>query len=71
MSAELRLALPDWQHLDDVYRSKLPFALWKVGEQPLLHHWLDYAVDEDAERVVLLCGDRPAEVRVAMEQAEL
>jgi hypothetical protein len=68
---ELRLALPDWQHLDDVHQCKLPFVLWPVGEQPLLHHWLDHAVDQGASRVTLLCSDRPADVRSAMEEAEL
>ena len=68
---ELRLALPDWQHLDDVHQCKLPFVLWPVGEQPLLHHWLDHAVDRGANRVVLLCSDRPADIRSAMEEAEL
>jgi len=68
---ELRLALPDWQHIDDVKKSDLPFVLWPVGEQPLLHHWLDHAVDRGATRVVLLCSDRPSEVRRAMEAAQL
>lgn len=66
-----RYALPDWGRLDTVWRRSLPFALWKVGEQALLYHWLDDAVDQGVERVVLLVADRPAEVRRAMEAATL
>lgn len=67
----LTLVLPDWQHLDTVLDSPLPFALWKVGAQPLLHHWLDHAVDSGYERVRILVSDRPAEVRQAMTEAQL
>lgn len=67
----LTLVLPDWQGLDTVLQSPLPFALWTVGAQPLLHHWLDHAVDEGYGRVRLLVSDRPAEVRRAMEAAQL
>lgn len=67
----LTLVLPDWQHLDTVLESPLPFALWNVGAQPLLHHWLDHAVDAGFGTVRLLVGDRPAEVRKAMEDAKL
>ncbi len=67
----LRLVLPDWHRIDDVFESKLPFVLWRVGEQPLLYHWLDYAVNNDVRRVVMECSDRPAEVRQAMEKARL
>lgn len=66
-----RYALPDWGALDTVWRRSRPFALWKVGEQPLLYHWLDDAVDKGIERLVLLAADRPAEVRLAMENATL
>ncbi|MCC5840254.1 MAG: hypothetical protein JJT96_09025 [Opitutales bacterium] len=64
-------ALPDWSALDTVWRRSLPFPLWKVGEQSLLYHWLDDAVDKGVERVVLYVADRPAEVRLAMESATL
>ncbi len=67
----LTLHLPDWQHLDTVLQSPQPFALWMVGPQPLLHHWLDHAVDQGYARVRLLVSDRPAEVRRAMEEAKL
>lgn len=67
----LTLVTPDWQHLDSILESRLPFILWNVGAQPLLHHWLDYAVDEGYSRVRLVVSDRPAEVRRAMEEAKL
>lgn len=69
--AMLRLFLPDWHVFDTVLRSPLPFVLWLVGDQPLLYHWLDEAVDRDAQGVALHCIDRPAEVRSAMDAATL
>lgn len=48
-----------------------PFVLWPVGNQPLLHHWLDYCVDEGYERIVIHCSDRPANLRHALEKASL
>jgi len=66
-----KLALPDWAELDSVWRSPLPFALWSVGEQPLLYHWLDAAVDQETARVIPYVADRPDEVRKAMEAAKL
>ncbi|NJK88295.1 MAG: hypothetical protein HC923_02150 [Myxococcales bacterium] len=45
--------------------------MWPIGEQPLLYHWLDYAVDRGYSRVLLICSDRPAEVRSVMEEAHL
>ncbi|HJL42302.1 MAG TPA: hypothetical protein RMG48_13460 [Myxococcales bacterium LLY-WYZ-16_1] len=65
------LVLPDWQHLDTVKRSPLPYVLWQVGQQPLLHHWLDHLVDRDVREVRFLCSDRPGEVRRALESAHL
>ena len=49
MSAErLELVLPDWCEMDTVRRSPVPFALWTIGDQCLLHHWLDHAVNQGA-----------------------
>ena len=67
----LTLLLPDWQHLDTVLENRHPFALWTVGAQPLLYHWLDHAVDEGYRQVRIEVSDRPAEVRRAMEEAQL
>lgn len=35
----------------------LPFVLWDVVDQPLLHHWFDHAIDEGYERVIVACPD--------------
>lgn len=67
----LTFVLPDWHHLDTILESPIPFPLWMVGAQPLLHHWLDHAVDEGYGTVRLIVSDRPAEVRMAMEEAQL
>ncbi len=66
-----RLALPDWGRLDTVWERRLPFALWTVGEQALLFHWLDAAVDQGSEKLVIYVADRPGEVRKAIGQAQL
>jgi len=66
-----RLALPDWGRLDTVWERRLPFALWQVGEQALLFHWLDAAVDQGTEKVILYVCDRPGDVRKAVENATL
>jgi hypothetical protein len=68
---EWRLTLPDWGRLDTVWERHLPFALWQIGEQALLFHWLDAAVDQGTEKVWLYISDRPSEVRKAVEQATL
>ncbi|MEM6910617.1 MAG: hypothetical protein AAF555_03455 [Verrucomicrobiota bacterium] len=68
---ELRLTLPDWGELDTVRQSPEPFALWQVGDQPLLYHWLDHAIDEGFDKVLLRVADRPAAIRAAMKQATL
>ncbi len=57
--------------MDSVRRSPLPFALWTIGDQCLLHHWLDHAVNEGATHVGVFAADRPALVRRALEEASL
>lgn len=71
MPDTLDLALPDWGTLDDVLRSPLPFGLWTVGDQCLLHHWLDHAVNIGATRVRVFAADRPAAVRSLLEDSKL
>lgn len=44
----------------------LPFVLWDVVDQPLLHHWFDYAIDEGYERVAVAC---PQAIRSTIESA--
>ncbi len=70
-SASLELALPDWGDLDTVRRSPLPFALWTIGDQCLLHHWLDHAVNLGMNRVHIYAADRPAAVRHILEDSLL
>lgn len=65
------LVLPDWGRLDQVWKHEDPFALWVVGEQELLFHWLDAAVDQGTEKVVLLVVDRPQHVRQHIARALL
>lgn len=66
-----RIALPDWGSIDTVRQHSLPFALWTVGEQCLLYHWLDAAVDEGIEKLIILVADRPTPVREALASAQL
>ncbi|MGB0744215.1 MAG: hypothetical protein ACPGSB_06785 [Opitutales bacterium] len=66
-----RLALPDWGTIDTVWKRKLPFALWNVGEQALLFHWLDAAVNQGIERIELIVVDRPVDVRQHIADASL
>lgn len=67
----LDLVLPDWSGLDTVRHSPLPFALWMVGDQCLLHHWLDYAVNQGVATVRVFAADRPAAIRRALAESEL
>jgi hypothetical protein len=71
MSEPLDLILPDWGTLDDVLRSPLPFALWTIGDQCLLHHWLDHAVNIGAPEVRVHAADRPAAVRQLLVESTL
>ncbi|MEO0509154.1 MAG: hypothetical protein AAF065_04800 [Verrucomicrobiota bacterium] len=66
-----RLALPDWGELDTIWKRKLPFVLWNVGEQALLFHWLDAAVDQGSESIELTVVDRPVDVRQHIADASL
>lgn len=67
----LELALPDWAGLDTVRRHHLPFALWQVGDQSLLCHWFDHAVNSGFKRILLHVSDRPREVEKAVRAATL
>ncbi len=63
--------LPDRAAMDDVLRSPVPFALWTVGDQCLLHHWLDHAVNLGMEKVQVFTADRPAAVRGLLQESTL
>lgn len=67
----LELVLPDWCGLDTVRVSPLPFALWTIGDQCLLHHWLDHAVNQGLGTVHVFAADRPAAVRRILEESAL
>lgn len=72
MSPEvLDLVLPDWCGLDTVLRSAVPFGLWTIGDQCLLHHWLDHAVNQGTATVRVFAADRPAAVRRVLEESLL
>jgi len=63
----LSLLAPDFSPLDTIWRNSLPFALWPVGHQSLLAHWMDEAVRTGAEQVTIHASDRPAEIRHHIE----
>ncbi len=67
----LELAFPDWAPHDTVLRARRPFALWQVGDQPLLYHWLDHAINTRQTKLRLFVVDRPDAVRRAMRDATL
>ena len=66
----LHLRIPDVAVADRV-RSNEPFSLWKVGDLPILYHWLDHAVNEGYTRVLIYCSDRKLAIVQAMEKATL
>ncbi|MEI8341349.1 MAG: hypothetical protein WCH43_07445 [Verrucomicrobiota bacterium] len=59
----LTLLAPDFSALDTIWRNPLPFALWPVGHQSLLAHWMDEAVRQGATEVRIFAADRPSEIR--------
>ena len=67
----LRLYFPDWSSADTVINRNEPWSVWLIGDQPLLYHWLDYAVNERYSHVIIHAVDRPSEVRKAMQKATL
>ncbi len=67
----LELILPDWSGLDTVRASSVPFALWTIGDQCLLHHWLDYAVNQGNTGVHFYVKDRPDAIRQVLEDSSL
>jgi len=65
--AELIIGVPDWPDFDTVARRTDPPALWPVGGQPLLAHWMDEARRRGASSVRVYCADRPHLVRTWLE----
>ena len=64
----LSLLAPDFAALDTIWRNALPFALWPVGSQPLLAHWLDEAVKLAVDNVEIYVADRPADIRQFLDE---
>ena len=60
------LVAPDFAALDTLARRTEPAALWPVGSQSLVAHWLDHAVRLGHRRVVIHAADRPAMLREAL-----
>lgn len=67
----LELILPDWSGLDTVRASSVPFALWTIGDQCLLHHWLDHAVNQGCSGVHFYVTDRPVAIRRVLDDSSL
>ncbi|WP_309383903.1 hypothetical protein [Cerasicoccus frondis] len=67
----LTLVCPDWRQQEFPLRLPDPFVLWPVGDQPLLYHWFDHALDQGFKHVRILAADRPNRVRDAVKQATL
>ena len=63
-----QLLLPDWSDFDKLWQSERPFALWPVGNQPLIAYWMDQAVREEVEHITIFTADRPAEVRAFLKE---
>jgi len=36
------LRLPDWSPFNDILGDGKPVALWPIGDQPFLYHWIDH-----------------------------
>ena len=63
----LILLAPDFSSLDTIWRNPLPFALWPVGPQPLIAHWMDEAVRTGENGVRIFAADRPGDIRRVLE----
>ncbi|WP_309400711.1 hypothetical protein [Cerasicoccus maritimus] len=67
----LTLVCPDWRQQEFQLRLADPFVLWPIGDQPLLYHWFDHALDQGYKHVRILASDRANRVREAVQQATL
>ncbi|MBC2606527.1 hypothetical protein [Pelagicoccus albus] len=63
MKRTWQLLLPDWSEYDTLWQSDRPFALWPIGNQPLISYWLDQAVSEEIDQITIYTADRPNEIR--------
>ena len=65
-SGTLWLEAPDWRELDTVAQRPAPWALWRIGFQSMLAHWMDEAVRRNVARVEIIASDRPSEVEASL-----
>ncbi len=63
MKQKWKLLIPDWGHLDELWKNPEPFCLWPVGNQPFIAHWMDRAVVENIDNIEIYAADRPTAVR--------
>lgn len=63
MKKTWHLLLPDWSGYDTLWQSERPFALWPIGNQPLISYWMDQAVHEEIDQITIYTSDRPNELR--------
>ena len=63
MKKKWKLLVLDWCSLDELWQNTDPFCLWPVGNQPLVAHWMDRAVDEAIDDIEIFISDRPTAVR--------
>jgi len=67
----LSLILPDWSAIDTVFRSEKPFFLWPIGDQPLIYHWLDYALNQGYKTVNFYAQHQLGIIDLFLSQATL
>ena len=63
MKKNWTLYAPDWSRLDEIWKNPNPFSLWPIGNQPLVDHWMDAAVEQGIDEVIIHTADRPSELR--------
>lgn len=68
MKKNWKLLVPDWCSFDELWQNPDPFCLWPIGNQPLIGHWMDRAVDETIDEIEFYISDRPSAVRDYLNQ---
>ena len=67
----LTLTVPAWDGFLAELGLPYPWALVPVADQPLLAHWLDYALDAGYKRVQILGGDEKDALQEWIDQATI
>ena len=57
------LYAPDWSKLDEIWQNPNPFSLWPVGNQSLIDHWMDAAVEQCIDEVIIYTAYHPSALR--------